>query len=134
MNPDPPPAESAVRDHDGAPAPYLKVWAALAVFTLVEYIYASIFRDGFGVLVIGLLFWAAIKAGLVGWFFMHLKDEGAWVYLLIGPACLLAVLLVLALYPDVAGKATADEDGRQSSSKSAGFEFTTRPEVVIQPC
>ncbi len=89
-------------DHDEHRSPYLRAWAALAVLTLVEYFYASIFRDVLGVLVIGLVFWAAVKAGLVGWFFMHLNQERAWVYLLIGPACLLAVLLVLAVYPDVA--------------------------------
>ena len=47
-----------------------------------------------------------IKAGLVGWFFMHLKFEGNWVYILIVPAFILATILVLALmsrHGDAAG-------------------------------
>ena len=49
---------------------------------------------------------AGIKAGLVGWYFMHLKFEGKWVYLLIVPAIILATILVLALIPDQAMKAS----------------------------
>ena len=61
------------------------------------------------ILLIGLLFWAVIKAGLVGWFFMHLKFEGNWVYIMIVPAFVLATILVLALLPDMALKENADE-------------------------
>ena len=57
----------------------------------------------------GLLFWAVIKAGLVGWFFMHLKYEGNWVYVLIIPAFVLATIFVLALLPDMTLKENADE-------------------------
>ena len=44
-------AEHATEAH----APYLKVWAALAVLTVVEYYYASIFKDHFLILLLGLL-------------------------------------------------------------------------------
>jgi cytochrome c oxidase subunit 4 len=54
-----------------AHAPYVKVWFALLVLTLVEYWYAALLKDNFLVLVLGLLFLALVKAGLVGWFFMH---------------------------------------------------------------
>jgi cytochrome c oxidase subunit 4 len=103
------PSEIAEEHAAEAHAPYLKVWGALAVLTAVEYFYASWFKDLFLILLLGLLFWAAIKAGLVGWFFMHLKFEGNWVYILIVPACVLATILVLALLPDMALKENADE-------------------------
>jgi cytochrome c oxidase subunit 4 len=90
-------------------APYLKVWAALAVLTLIEYFYARIFKDSFGLLVIGLLFWAIIKAALVGWYFMHLKFEGKWVYGMLVPAGILAVILTTALMPDVAMQPVTEE-------------------------
>jgi len=96
-------------------APYLKVWAALAVFTAVEYFYAFIFKELFVLLLLGLLIWAAIKAGLVGWFFMHLKFEGPWVYILIVPAAVLATILVLALVPDVAYRGDAEESGEEEA-------------------
>ncbi len=146
-----PPIDAAADGRHAARRTYLRVWAALAVFTAVEYVYASYFRDLYGVLVIGLLFWAGIKAGLVGWFFMHMRDEGAWVYLLIVPACLLAVILVLALYPDQAWKPEAEENPMGISStrgvgafsvapllagvkKLSTYEFVARHEVVSKPC
>ena len=41
---------------------YLRVFAALAVFTALEYFYAKIFKDGFVVLILGLMTLAIIKA------------------------------------------------------------------------
>jgi cytochrome c oxidase subunit IV len=100
------PSEIADEHATEAHAPYLTVWAWLAFLTAVEYVYAymcqEILLTPFLVTLLGLLIWAAIKAGLVGWFFMHLKFEGAWVYGLIIPACILAAILVLGLTPDVA--------------------------------
>ena len=71
------------------------------------------FKDFFAILLVGLLVLAAIKAGLVGWYFMHLKFEGNWVYILIVPAIILATILVLALVPDQAMKPT-DEDAEET--------------------
>jgi cytochrome c oxidase subunit 4 len=90
-------------------APYLKVWAALAVLTAIEYYYAFWFKSVFLILLFGLLFWAIIKAGLVGWYFMHLKFEGKWVFALIVPAFVLATIFVLALMPDMTLKENADD-------------------------
>jgi len=101
--------EHAVEAH----APYLKVWLALAIFTAIEYFYAYYLNQLFLILVVGLLFWAVIKAGLVGWYFMHLKFEGKWVYFLIVPAVVLAAVLVLALGPDIAMK-PVDEDAEET--------------------
>jgi cytochrome c oxidase subunit 4 len=104
------PSEIAEEHAAEAHAPYLKVWAALAVLTLVEYVYAFALKELFLLLVLGLLFWALIKAGLVGWFFMHLKFEGNWVYILIVPAFVLATVLVMALMPDMAMQPETDEN------------------------
>lgn len=102
--------EHAVEAH----TPYLKVWAWLALLTAVEYVYAFVFQEWwivpFLVLLGGLLILALIKAGLVGWFFMHLKFEGMWVYGLIIPACVLAAILVWALAPDVAFRPETEEN------------------------
>jgi cytochrome c oxidase subunit 4 len=107
------PTEIAEEHAEEAHAPYLKVWLALAILTGIEYFYAYYLNPWFLILLVGLLFWAAIKAGLVAWFFMHLKFEGRWVYLLIVPACVLAAVLVLALCPDVAMK-PVEEDVEES--------------------
>jgi cytochrome c oxidase subunit IV len=107
------PTEVAEEHQQEAHAPYLKVWLALAVLTAVEYFYAAWFSKLFVTLLIGLLIWAGIKAGLVGWYFMHLKFEGKWVYILIVPAVVLAAILTLALVPDQAMKPT-DTDAEET--------------------
>jgi cytochrome c oxidase subunit 4 len=99
-------------------APYLRVWAALAVFTAIEYFYAHVFKDAFTTLVVGLMFWAIIKASLVGWYFMHLKFEGKWVYAMLIPAGILAAVLVFALIPDIARQPVADENTAEEETVS----------------
>src|SRR3954471_13785115 len=81
-------------------APYLKVFFALLIFTVLEYFYAMM-PISFPALVVGLLSMAITKAALVGWYFMHLKFEGRWVYFMLVPAGVLATIFVLALYPDI---------------------------------
>jgi cytochrome c oxidase subunit 4 len=108
------PSEIAEEHEQEAHAPYLLVWFWLAILTGVEYFYASGLKDFFTILLVGLLILAGIKAGLVGWYFMHLKFEGKWVYLLIVPAIILAAVLVLALVPDQALK-PADIEQEETS-------------------
>ena len=103
-------SEIAVEHATEAHAPYLKVFAALAVLTAIEYYYAAIFKDHFAVLLTGLLALAVVKAGLVGWYFMHLKFEGNWVYIMIVPAMILAAIIVLALCPDMVLKYETEEN------------------------
>jgi cytochrome c oxidase subunit IV len=90
--------------HVESHAPYMKVFWSLLFLTVLEYAYAR-FLEGkitFAYLVAGLMVLAVTKAFLVGWYFMHLKFEGRWVYLLLVPACFLAVALVTGLTPDMA--------------------------------
>jgi cytochrome c oxidase subunit IV len=90
--------------HIESHAPYMKVFWSLLVLTVLEYAYARFLesRLPFAYLVAGLMVLAIIKAFLVGWFFMHLKFEGRWVYLMLVPVCFLAVALVTGLAPDMA--------------------------------
>jgi cytochrome c oxidase subunit 4 len=109
-------------------APYMRVWAILAILTLIEYFYAMIFKDHFLFLVLGLVCLALVKAGMVGWFFMHLKFERKWVYLLIIPACVMAVFLTLMLYPDMAMKPVSQEEGGEEEAWIApGSETSPTP-------
>ncbi len=105
-------AEHATEAH----APYLKVFAALAVLTAIEYFYASWFKELFLGLIVGLMGLAVIKAGLVGWYFMHLKFEGTWVYYMLVPAGILAIILTCALCPDMVLKYVTDENPGEDSA------------------
>jgi cytochrome c oxidase subunit 4 len=84
-----------------AHAPYLKVWGALLVLTLMEYFYAKAMAGSFGALVVGLVLMAGIKAALVALYFMHVKYEGKWIYGLMIPTAFLALVLVSGLMPDI---------------------------------
>ena len=62
---------------------------------------------------------------MVGWYFMHLKFEGNWVYILIVPAFILATILVLALMPDMTLKENADDGSiEESSYYTVPYQFT----------
>ena len=100
--------EMAVESHN---AQYIRIFWVLAVFTACEYFYAKIFaHHSFLVLVLGLMTMAIIKATLVGLYFMHLKFEGKWVYGMLVPAGILALILTFALFPDVAMQPITEEN------------------------
>ena len=88
--------------HVESHAPYMKVFWALLVLTVLEYAYARFLPLAFVPLVAGLMVLAIIKAFLVGWYFMHLKFEGRWIYMMLVPVCLLAMIVVAGLTPDIA--------------------------------
>lgn len=75
-------------------------------------------------LILGLLILAVTKATLVGMFFMHLKFEGRWVFYMLVPAAILAMVFISALVPDIAmqeGPAVeSTEEPSQSSSAEPG--------------
>ena len=117
------PAELAEELEVESHAPYLKVWAILAILTRSNTSMRMIFKDHFLLLVLGLVCLALVKAGMVGWYFMHLKFERKWVYLLIVPACVMAVFLTLMLYPDMAMKPVADEDDEEEAWIAPASDF-----------
>ena len=83
---------------------YLAVFGGLVVFTIVTYLFAeNLFHGNLFATVVAVMLIAVCKASLVAMFFMHLKFEGRWKYVLLVPACALAVILVFALLPDIAG-------------------------------
>ena len=59
-------------------------------------------------LVLGLLAMAVIKATLVGMYFMHLKFEGLWIYMMLIPVFILATVVVTGLMPDMVLNENAD--------------------------
>lgn len=110
---------------------YLKVWVALLILTVLEYFYAKWFAGAMLTLVLGLLVLAGIKAGLVGQYFMHVKWEGKWVYGVLVPACILAVVLIGGLMPDIANAPTKEpviED--DEAAVSVPFDPARAPRLI----
>jgi cytochrome c oxidase subunit 4 len=92
----------AEQQHTSHVRAYLRVFVALLLLTLAEYVYAKIFAGSSPALLIGgLMLMAVAKAGLVGLFFMHLLFEGRWKYLVLIPTTFLAVVTVAGLVPDI---------------------------------
>lgn len=90
---------------------YIRIFFVLLVFTIAEYCYATFLPNiSFVTLVLGLMAMAIFKASLVGLYFMHLKFEGKWVYAMLIPAGILAIVLTTALIPDVAMQPPVTED------------------------
>ncbi|MDA8433627.1 MAG: cytochrome C oxidase subunit IV family protein [Nitrospiraceae bacterium] len=76
-------------DHIGSYGTYILIWAALMVLLAVTIIVAKVEVSKYSVLLN--LFIATVKAGLVLFFFMHLKYERGFL-----KGLLLMVLLILA--------------------------------------
>ena len=117
--------------HVESHAPYLKVFLGLAILTALEYAYAHVAKDAFLTLVLGLMCLAIIKAGMVGWYFMHLKFEGKWVYGMLIPAGILAIILTFALAPDVAMQPVTEENLEDEESGAVSWlEPDTAPPAI----
>jgi cytochrome c oxidase subunit 4 len=125
-----PPTEHEL--HAESHAPYLKVWFALLVFTVIEYMYAHWFKDTFLILVLGLMLWASIKAAMVGWYFMHLKFEGRWVYGMLIPAAILACVFIFALYPDMALHPVTEENPPEDEASAPLYPGPNAPTLAAR--
>ena len=79
---------------------YLLIFGALCIFTLLSVVFdiIELTKPVTAVLVLAV---AAAKALCVMMFFMHLKFDGAWKFVLLMPTFILACGLPLALAPDV---------------------------------
>ena len=85
----------------GFRANYFLVFVALCVCTLISLAIDLVSFESQAVLTVLVLAIAAAKALFVMAYFMHLKFEGRWKYVLLGPTLILAIGLPAALYPDI---------------------------------
>ncbi len=116
--------------HVESHAPYMKIFGLLALFTAAEYAYASFLPIGFIALVLGLMVMAITKAALVGMYFMHLKFEGKWVYAMLIPAGILALILTFGLIPDVVLQPVTEENPDLEDIKTAPIQPGAAASVV----
>ncbi|HEV3343877.1 MAG TPA: cytochrome C oxidase subunit IV family protein [Pirellulales bacterium] len=99
--------EHASHDDHGGIAKYIVVFVALCVLTTMSFFTYSSYWPWHGTPAVARLFMTAvscIKAMLVILFFMHVKYEANWKYVLTIPASIMSVFLCLALVPDVGAR------------------------------
>ncbi len=85
----------------GFHANYLLVFAALCVCTLISVATDLVDIPSRTLLAVVVLSVSVAKALFVMIYFMHLKFEGRWKFVLLAPTMILAVGLPLALLPDI---------------------------------
>ena len=99
-----PDAHAHGHDDHGGNAKYIKVFLALCFLTTCSFLTYSDLWPFHETPAVGWTFMMCVscaKALLVMMFFMHLKYEADWKYVLTIPASIMSVFLVLALVPDI---------------------------------
>ena len=94
-------AETHAEHGEAHPHPnYILVFGGLLILTTISFFMSEALSSRLQtwLLVLSL---ASAKTLLVAMFFMHLKFEGRWKYVLLVPPAILAVVLLLALMPDI---------------------------------
>lgn len=81
---------------------YLFIFILLCVFTGLSVVADVIHIPSKAVLIVIVFAIASAKAACVLLFFMHLKFEGNWKFIILAPTTILAIGLPIALMPDVA--------------------------------
>ncbi len=97
-------AHEVHHDHDVGIAKYVYVFIALCVLTTASFFTYSSYWPFHAQPKIGWAFMMAVsctKAMLVILFFMHVKYEANWKYVLTIPAAFMSLFLLLALVPDI---------------------------------
>ncbi|MBS0264724.1 MAG: cytochrome C oxidase subunit IV family protein [Planctomycetes bacterium] len=79
---------------------YWMIFGILCVLTVISWLADEIGNKGL-VLAIVVLAVATAKALFVMMYFMHLKFEGPWKYVLLAPTMVLALAIPAALMPDI---------------------------------
>ena len=87
--------------HESHDAAYRNVFIALCVFTLISVAADLVHLPSKVMLGAIVLAVATAKALCVMMYFMHLKFERAWKYLLLAPTMIIAAALPLSLRPDI---------------------------------
>ena len=88
-------------DHETHHVNYLAVFLVLCGFTALSVVFDVMKFDNHAVTIVLVMAVAVAKALCVMMFFMHLKFEGNWKFVLLAPTTILAIGLPLALMPDV---------------------------------
>jgi cytochrome c oxidase subunit 4 len=108
---------------------YFAVFVALCVLSAMSFLtYTDFWRSNFPVAA-GRTFMMAVsctKAMLVILFFMHVKYEASWKYVLTIPPAIMAVFLMLALVPDIGlrdRKVSPERRARMASVQSEDAEI-----------
>ena len=93
--------DHAHEQHESHGSVYFKVFCALCIFTLISVAADLVHLPNKIMLIAIVLAVAVAKALCVLLYFMHLKFERAWKYLLLVPTTIIALAIPISLRPDI---------------------------------
>ncbi len=109
---------------------YLLIFVALCICTALSVVADIVHLDNRILLATIVLAIATAKALFVMTYFMHLKFEGAWKFVLLAPTMILATGLPLALLPDI-GVHYYQTDVPQNQYHATAAQEDTSPDISI---
>lgn len=122
-------------EHHSHGATYASVFGALIVFTIISFAADKMKFLDHKIVVCVVMAVAVCKALCVMLYFMHLKFERAWKYLLLAPTFVLAFTIPFALAPDIGWHyytSTAPQiyeyEAQEAAKKAAGEHGGHAPE------
>ena len=126
---------AAGHDDHGGLAKYIYVFVALCVLTTASFFTYSDMWPFHDQPSIGWAFMMAVsctKAMLVILFFMHVKYEANWKYVLTIPASIMSIFLILALVPDVGRRFATVTGGRTVAEERLRYMAEPRDVELIE--
>lgn len=126
---------AADHGHGGSHANYFAVFIGLCVFTVISVVVDLLGGGAKGnIIIIGaVLAVATMKALLVMQYFMHLKFEGPWKYVLLAPTAVLGVFLIVALVPDIGLHYYTVQNPQSIEAERVAAEIAANPEAAKKP-
>jgi cytochrome c oxidase subunit IV len=119
------PAHGHHEEH-GSLSTYISVFVALLILTVLSFAVGNwgALKDKAPAVVWAFMMAVSVcKALLVILFFMHLKWEANWKYVLTVPCCIMSVFLVLMLVPDVGRRTRHYTEERENHSTSRLYHY-----------
>ena len=106
--------DSEHHEHHGSAATYWAVFVSLCLLTTLSFLTTFTWWPfGMGMTRFLMMAVSCAKALLVIMFFMHLKWEANWKWVMTIPASIMAIFLMLMLVPDVGWRTSRYEEQRQ---------------------
>ncbi len=123
-------AAHSKHESHGSLGQYLAVFVALLVLTAISFAVGnsqSLRENSPSVMMAMMMAVSCAKALLVILFFMHLKWEANWKYVLTVPASLMSLFLVLMLVPDIGRRYRVYTEERKLNAAQPILHHSTTP-------
>jgi cytochrome c oxidase subunit 4 len=110
---------------------YRLIFIVLVICSILSFVFDKISMTP-GVTLVLVMAVACTKATCVMMYFMHLKFEGNWKYVLLAPTTILAIGLPVALFPDIGASYYTSVAPQTTTWKSEIEEFKAHHTTAVE--